>query len=50
MLNYIYFLAVRQLPVGQDLFNMHATRAQPDKPQWVGFLWISDQSDTETWT
>jgi len=36
--------------VGQGLFILEAFPSRSDKPHSVGFLWTSDQPDTETST
>jgi len=46
----IIFFMLRQPPVGHDLRIVEASRSLPDKSQWVGLLWTSDQPDAQTST
>jgi hypothetical protein len=45
-----FVFMLRQPTVGQDLAIVEASRSHPDKPQWVGLLWTSDQPDAKTST
>jgi hypothetical protein len=55
--NFFYYLSklffspmTQQPPVGQGLLNIEASRSHSDTPHSVGFLWASDQPDSQTST
>ena len=42
-----FFNNGKQLPVGQDLLIIEASRSHSDTPHSVGLIWTSDQPDAE---
>ena len=46
----IFFTMTQEPPVGQGLLIIEDSRSHSDTPHSVGFLWTSDQPDSETST
>jgi hypothetical protein len=46
----LFFFYGSAAPVGPDFYILEVSRSYSDTPQYVGLLWTSDRSDTETST